>query len=60
MKSYKINKNKCISCQHCVNVCPVGAISGEIKEGFTIDQAKCIKCGKCKEVCRFNAIIENM
>ena len=57
---YEINKNKCISCERCKNICPVGAIWGEIKEGFTIDQDKCIACGQCKEVCHFSAIIENM
>ena len=27
--------------------CPVGAISGSVKEKHVIDQDKCIKCGKC-------------
>ncbi|QXM06554.1 4Fe-4S binding protein [Crassaminicella indica] len=57
---YEIDKNKCISCERCKNICPVDAIGGEIKEGFVIDQEKCIQCGQCKTVCHFNAIIENM
>jgi NADH-quinone oxidoreductase subunit F len=60
MMTYTINKNKCISCKSCKKVCPVDAISGEIKEGFTIDQEKCVGCGQCKTVCQFNAILENI
>ena len=33
-------------------VCPVGAISGEIRKPHTIDTSKCIKCGACVEKCK--------
>ena len=36
--------------------CPVGAISGEIKNPFVIAQNKCIKCGACMSTCKFGAI----
>jgi Fe-S-cluster-containing hydrogenase component 2 len=53
-----IDKNKCIGCGTCINICPVGAIS--IKNGKAIiDQNKCIKCGKCLDVCSQEAIRPN-
>ncbi len=54
---YKIT-DACKGCSACARKCPVGAISGQIKEKFNIDQNKCIKCGACVETCRFNAIIK--
>ena len=48
--------DKCRGCTACVKVCPVGAISGVVKEKHVIDTAKCIKCGSCVEKCRFGAI----
>lgn len=56
--SYEIVSDKCKGCSACSRVCPVGAISGKIKEPFTIDKSKCIKCGACMEKCRFNAIVK--
>ena len=55
--SYKIVADKCKGCSLCAKKCPVGAISGEIKNPFVIDTDKCIKCGVCKDSCKFNAII---
>ncbi len=54
--SYVILKDKCIGCSACAKVCPVGAISGKVKEPFEIDQSKCIKCGACVSRCKFGAI----
>ena len=53
---YHIVPEKCKGCSACSRVCPVGAISGEIKKPFVIDTSKCIKCGACMEKCRFAAI----
>jgi NADH:ubiquinone oxidoreductase subunit F (NADH-binding)/NAD-dependent dihydropyrimidine dehydrogenase PreA subunit len=53
---YEIDQEVCKRCGVCARNCPVNAISGDFKKGFTIDKAKCIKCGKCYEVCKFNAI----
>jgi NADP-reducing hydrogenase subunit HndC len=37
-------------------MCPVGAISGTVKNPHSIDTSKCIKCGTCIEGCKFGAI----
>ena len=53
---YTIDPAVCKGCSLCSKVCPVGAISGEVRKPFVIDPSKCIKCGACMEKCRFNAI----
>ena len=53
----EIVTDKCKGCRLCVKVCPVNAISGELKKIHIIDDKICIKCGACTQVCRFNAII---
>ncbi len=53
----EILADKCKGCTACARKCPVGAISGKVKEVHVIDADKCIKCGACKAACRFGAII---
>ncbi len=55
---YSVVADKCKGCTACARVCPVGAISGTVKEPHVIDTAKCIKCGACMGKCKFGAIVK--
>ena len=46
----------CNGCTKCGRKCPVGAITGTVKQLHSIDYVKCIACGTCMEVCPFGAI----
>ena len=56
LRRFVISPELCKGCSKCARNCPVGAISGKIKEPFTIDDSVCIKCGACESNCAFGAI----
>ncbi len=58
LKRIVIDPALCKGCSKCSRQCPVNAISGKIKEPFTIDLSKCIRCGSCIGACPFHAIKE--
>lgn len=52
----KIQKDRCIGCSHCMNICPTEAI--RVKNGKAdLFENRCIDCGECFRVCPVNAII---
>lgn len=57
LKKIVIKDEICKGCALCKRVCPVDAISGELKKQFTIDTEKCVKCMACIGACKFNAIV---
>ena len=58
LKRIYIDPELCKGCSKCARQCPVGAISGKVKEPFSIDLEKCIRCGSCISACPFKAIKE--
>ena len=57
LKKIQIDPELCKGCSKCTKSCPVGAISGKIKEPFIIDESTCIKCEACIDACPFHAIM---
>ena len=49
------NKNKCIGCDSCVEICPENALTLTKTEGIITDFEKCVLCGKCAGVCPTHA-----
>ena len=58
LKKIWIDPELCKGCSKCARQCPVSAISGKVKEPFSIDLEKCIRCGSCISACPFKAIKE--
>ena len=58
LMQYKIIPDLCKGCTLCSRKCPVGAISGKVKNPHVIDTSKCIKCGVCISGCKFGAIVK--
>lgn len=56
----EVDKQKCIGCGKCVNICPVSVIKiGEDKRAEIKDKDdRCIVCGGCIESCPEKAIKE--
>lgn len=52
----KIQKDHCIGCSHCMNICPTEAI--RVRNGKAeLFENRCIDCGECFRVCPVGAII---
>ncbi|NLB69646.1 MAG: 4Fe-4S binding protein [Lentisphaerae bacterium] len=53
--AHVIDKEKCIGCEACIDVCPVEAIAKE-DDKCVIDPEACVDCGACESVCPTEAI----
>jgi ferredoxin len=53
-KKMQVEQEKCVACAICVNVCPTGALTKEIKDNKLYryySSATCNNCGVCEEAC---------
>ena len=50
-----VNRENCVGCRQCYNVCPVGAIT-MVEHKAVIDYAVCIGCGQCVAACNYQAM----
>ncbi|AEH07027.1 4Fe-4S binding protein [Methanothermococcus okinawensis] len=55
-KRIDIDCKKCLSCNKCVNACPIGIIESDTPLPPKIKRKKCIYCSTCVNVCPVNAI----
>lgn len=50
------NRDKCIGCGRCIEVCPQGVYTIEDKRARVIDRDNCMECGACALNCEYQAI----
>ena len=54
----KVDREICVGCGACVNLCPRLAIRF-IEDKSFIDQVSCIECGTCRASCGVDAIFSD-
>jgi uncharacterized protein (DUF39 family)/Pyruvate/2-oxoacid:ferredoxin oxidoreductase delta subunit len=51
------NEALCISCGHCLGICPEQVYRHDAEWQVTAELERCTKCGQCTQVCPRNAIV---
>ncbi len=54
----KVNREVCVGCGACVNLCPRLAIRFIDNRSY-IDETSCIECGTCRAACGVDAIFSD-
>jgi NAD-dependent dihydropyrimidine dehydrogenase PreA subunit len=52
----RLDKEKCIGCGRCIEVCPHAVFSIEDKKARIINKRYCMECGACSKNCPSDAI----
>ena len=56
MYNIEVDKEKCIGCGECVDVCPVDVYEMQDEKSVPVNAEECIGCESCVEVCEQEAI----
>jgi len=56
MYTVKVDEEKCIGCEECVDVCPVDVFEMKDEKSVPVNADECIGCESCIEVCEQDAI----
>ena len=51
-----VDKEKCVGCEECVNVCPVDVYEMQDEKSVPVNEEECIGCESCVDVCEQEAI----
>ncbi|MGA2506387.1 MAG: mercury methylation ferredoxin HgcB [Chitinispirillaceae bacterium] len=51
-----LDKNKCVGCKRCVEVCPRGVLVIRERKATIVGRDLCIECGACERNCEFGAL----
>ena len=52
-----VDKELCVACGCCENVCPVKAVSVAVGIWAQVNEARCVGCGKCARECPASVIV---
>jgi NAD-dependent dihydropyrimidine dehydrogenase PreA subunit len=52
----RLDKEKCVGCGRCVEVCPRDVFVMRERKAEVLDRDCCIECGACERNCEFGAL----